>query len=133
MGARVEAMRSVSRASGPSRPLAVSRRGEDAMVAQASRAAGAEPTPQRRAVEPLFRRPRLEPTSQRPTSEPALGARSRPAEATPVGRAAPKAPPFEWLDLELIPLGRKPDPRGYAVYAQRPQPAPAPVILIDVA
>jgi hypothetical protein len=132
----VEAMGSVSRATGPSQPPAVTRRADAALLSLASRTSGAEPTLQRRSVEPVFRRPSLEPAAPRPTSEPVPGPAARPAASKEAGQAAvkaPAAPPFEWLDLEIIPLGQKPDPRGYAVYARAPQPMPAPVVLIETA
>jgi hypothetical protein len=76
-------------------------------------------------------------TLRRPAREP-VAARTSRASTPPRGEpgrtpAAEPAPPFEWLDLVLYPWGQKPDPRGYAVYARRPQPLPAPVILIETA
>lgn len=126
----MDALGSAIRATNPSPPPSTGRRAEDLVLAVASRAGGAEPVLQRRSVEPIFRRPSLEPATRRPGAEPAPGqAAAEPEAAAP----APPSPPFEWLDLEIIPLGQKPAPRGYAVYAQAPRPEPAPVILIDTA
>jgi len=125
----VEALGNAIRAANSPTPLPVSRRAEDVVLALASRATGADPVLQRRSVEPVFRRPSLEAPLQRPGAGAAAGQRDAAAEA----KAAPPAPPFEWLDLEIIPPGQKPSPRGYAVYAQAPRPEPVPVILIDTA
>lgn len=121
-GRIVEAIGSAIRATSPP-PTPQARRAEDVVLAVAARAGGAEPVFQRRAVEPIFRRPPVEASQQRREGE----------AATPRPQAAREPPPFEWLDLEIIPYGQKPDPRGYAVYAQRPRPEPAPVVLIDAA
>lgn len=103
-------------------PTPQPRRAEDVVLAAAARAGGAEPVLQRRSVEPVFRRPSIDAPPQRREGEPA---QPRPPAREP--------PPFEWLELEIIPYGQKPDPRGYAVYGQRPRPEPAPVVLIDAA
>jgi len=95
----------ISRARGPSQPAGVARRAEAVIPA------GSAPEP---------------------TVVPAAGGGAQQAAVEPAPRA-PAAPPFEWLDLEIIPLGQKPDPRGYAIYSQRPRPRPAPVILIETA
>jgi len=130
-GSTLEALGNAIRAASPS-PLLTSRRAEDVVLSVAPRATGAAPAPQRRSVEPVFRRPSLEPAGQRPAPEPALGRPSADVQQAAVF-APPPAPPFEWLDLEIIPPGRKPAPRGYAVYAQAPRPVPVPVLLIDTA
>ena len=106
-----------------SQPTPQLRRAEDVVLAVAARPGGAEPVLQRRAVEPIFRRPPVEASPQRREGEP--------AQASPPAREPP--PPFEWLDLEIVPYGQKPDPRGYAVYGQRPRPEPFPIVLIDAA
>lgn len=126
----MDALGNAVRAASPSPPLATSRRAEDAVLTLASRPGGADPVLQRRSVEPVFRRPSLEPAGRHPSPVPGQRAAAEPAPAVV---EAPPAPPFEWLDLEIIPLGTKPDRRGYAVYSRAPRPEPAPVILIDTA
>jgi hypothetical protein len=133
----VEAITGFSQATTTSQPLHPSRRGEDVVLGLSARTSGAEPVAQRRAVEPVFRRPRLEGAAHG-TAQPAKSGAGQ-ADAAAAKAAEQKAaeaaaaPAWEWLDLEIIPLGQKPDPRGYAIYAQKPQPQPVPVILIETA
>jgi hypothetical protein len=92
------------------------------------------PVPQRKVVEPVLRRPAPEPPTPRRAAEPVLDPHrgTGEEEAEPSPPRAPPAPPFEWLDLVLVPPGA-PSPRGHAVYSQAPRPVPAPVLLIDTA
>ncbi len=132
----MDALSNAIRASTPSPPLPSSRRAEELVLATAARTGGAEPVLRRRSVEPIFHRPPVDPPRQRREAEPAPGARAgAPGQAAAEGPVAapPPAPEFEWIDLEIIPLGQKPDPRGYGVYAKGPRPEPAPVVLIDAA
>ncbi|MCM2333525.1 MAG: hypothetical protein NDI82_06220 [Anaeromyxobacteraceae bacterium] len=132
----MDALSNAIRASTPTPPLPSSRRAEELVLTSAARATGAEPLLQRRSVEPIFRRPAVDAARERRQAEPALGSRAgagaKAAEAAPLPEPPP-APEFEWIDLEIVPFGQKPDPRGYGVYAKGPRPEPAPVVLIDAA
>jgi hypothetical protein len=133
----VEAQAAAIRGSSSSAPLNLSRRGDEVVLPAAARAAaGVVPATLKKAVEPVFRRPSIEQTVQRPEATPLLGARAAAGEkpAEPAAPRAAAAPAFEWIHLEIVPPGKKPDPRGYAVYSgKQPQPEPVPVILIDTA
>lgn len=132
----MEALRVNSRGTSPSVPPPGSRRGEAPAPIASARSAGPEPVAPHRAAAPVFRRPALQAPAARPEAEPTLGPPARAGDGQPAGAVPPRAPPsppFEWLDLEIIPLGQKPDPRGYGVYARAHQPMPAPVLLIEVA
>lgn len=128
------------RGSSSSLPLSVSRRVDDLVLPVATRTSGVQQAALPRAVAPVFHRPVIQAASRREEPLPLIGARAEkagqpgaPAAEPPPARATPRAPAFEWLDLELIPPGQKPDPRGYAIYSQEHRPAPAPVILIETA
>jgi hypothetical protein len=137
----VEAQVAGIRGSSPAPPLATSRRTEEFVLPVATRTSGVQQAALRQAVEPVFRRPAVGPVAGEAraaraegTAGEARAAKADDKQAKADQARAARAPAFEWIHLEILPPGKKPDPRGYAVYSgKRHPPEPVPVILIDTA